>query len=404
VGASQLSVVSACLAAGAIVSGQIRTAPIPDRPPADRQPVVLAKPRVGPLPEAQWSAAQKELAARYSQGPASNQLKTLLHVPDIVEGAMPFTVYLSDQSTLTPRHRAILILRTAWLFGSQPLWATHVNRARSQALVSAAEFERIARGPDTPGVDAFERLLMQMADQLYRNSSINDATWKGLSSQYDANQLMDAVETVNHFGFLAMLFNSLGVQPDAGLTDRLPKVAYRVNVPEPEPPLTKARVDPNPGQGIAVSRTFARHAKLNQARGPRANFINRVSPLTPRHREMFILRIGWDCRSEYEWAQHVGSVGRARDHGADPLAIARGPDAPGIDPFDAAILRATDELYRNAIVSDATWNALSKQYDTAKLMSAVYTAASYRATSMSLNAYGVQLEPTDERFPQIPSR
>jgi alkylhydroperoxidase family enzyme len=398
-----LSLVGACLAAVAIRS-VLYGAVIPDRPPADRQPINLAKPRVSPLPDAQWSAAQKELVARFSpQQPASNQLKTLLHVPEIVEGAMPFTIYLTDDSTLAPRHRAILILRTAWLFGSQPLWATHAARARAQSLASA-EIERIARGPDTPGIDAFERILMQTADQLYRNSSINDATWKGLSARYDVNQLMDAVETVNHFGFLAMLFNALGVQPDDGLTDRLPRVAYRVNVPEPEPPLTRARVDPNPGQGIAVSRTFARHAKLNQARGPRANFINRLSPLTPRHREMFILRIGWDCRSEYEWAQHVGSVGRARDHGADPLRIAQGPDAPGIDPFDAAILRATDELYRDAMVSNQTWNALSKQYDAAKLMSAVYTAGSYRATSMSLRAYGVQLEPTDERFPQIASK
>jgi hypothetical protein len=35
------------------------------------------------------------------------------------------------------------------------------------------------------------------------------------------------------------------------------------------------------------------------------------------------------------------------------------------------------------------------------MMSAVFTAASYRATSMSLKAYGVQLEPGDERFPQL---
>jgi hypothetical protein len=36
-------------------------------------------------------------------------------------------------------------------------------------------------------------------------------------------------------------------------------------------------------------------------------------------------------------------------------------------------------------------------------MSAVFTASSYRATSMALNAFGVQLEPGDERFPNVPS-
>ena len=158
------------------------------------------------------------------------------------------------------------------------------------------------------------------------------------------------------------------------------------------------------GTGIAVGRTFARHPKLNEARTLRAGFVNRLSPLVPRHREMLILRSGWNCQSEYEWAQHVGRVGRARDHGLDPMRIAEGPDRPGWDPFEATLLRAADELYRDATVSDATWNALAARFDTASLMSAVFTASSYRATSMSLNTYGVQLEPGDERFPRVGSR
>jgi alkylhydroperoxidase family enzyme len=314
---------------------------------------------------------------------------------------MPFTLYLLEESTHSPRHREILILRTAWLCGAQSLWASHAASARGVGL-TADEIRRIARGPDAPGWDSFEKTLVQAADQLYRNSSINGATWSALASRYDLLHLMDAVETVNHFTFLALLHNSLGVQPDEGHADRLPTdIPYRVVVPDPEPALTTARVDPVAGPGIAVGRTFARHAKLNQARGRRANYINRVSPMSPRFREMLILRIGWDCRSEYEWAQHVGSVGRARDHGVDPTAVARGPEAPGVDPFDAAIYRAADELYQNAIVSDGTWKALAARFDTHLLMSAVYTVASYRATSMSLKAYGVQLEPSDERFPRV---
>jgi alkylhydroperoxidase family enzyme len=116
---------------------------------------------------------------------------------------------------------------------------------------------------------------------------------------------------------------------------------------------------------------------------------------------MLILRTGWDCQSEYEWAQHVGSVGRARDHGLDPVKIAEGPTAAGWTPLEQAILRAADELYRDAAVSDSTWSALTARYDTGLLMSAIFTASSYRATSMALNAFGVQLEPVNERFPAL---
>jgi alkylhydroperoxidase family enzyme len=385
----------------AIASTSVSARAIPDRPPADRQPTGASTPRVSPVPEAQWTAAQKDLVAKFGDsGRADNLLATLLHVPQVVEGAMPFTNYLLTQSTLGPRHTQILVLRTAWLCGSQALWATHAARAKRSG-VTEAEIRRIAQGPDAPGWDAFEKTLLQTADQLYRNSKVSDATWAALSARYDLEHLMDAVETVGHFLFLGQLANSLGVQPDGGLSDRLPDVPYRITVSDPEPALTKARVDALPGPGIAVGRTFSRHAKLNAVRTLRANFINRVSKLTPRHREMFILRIGWDCQSEYEWAQHVGSVGRARDHGLDPVQVAKGPDAPGLDPFDAAIYRAVDELYRGASISAASWKALSARFDASLIMSGVYTAASYRATSMSLRTYGVQLEPTDERFPKV---
>ena len=374
-------------------------------PPGSRQPRALTKPRVPPLPEAQWTDAHRQLVAKYSRdNRADNALRTLLHVPPLVDAVMPYTIYVSDESTLSPRHRSLLILRAAWLGGSQPLWATYAPRARSAGL-TAAEIRRIAEGPDAAGWDPFEATLLRLPDQLFRNSSVTDATWQALSASYDLLHLMDAVETSNHIIVLSMLYNSLGVQPDEGTADRLPRdVKYRVVVPPREPPLAMARVQPNPGEGIAVGRTFAKHAALNAKRGARANFINRVSKLSPRHREMFILRIGWDCRSEYEWAQHVGSVGRAREHGLDPLRIAQGPDAPGWDAFERNILRAVDELYRDTMVSDKTWAALSEQYDTTSMMSGVFTASSYRATSMALNTFGVQLEPGNERFPTLPSR
>ena len=53
-----------------------------------------------------------------------------------------------------------------------------------------------------------------------------------------------------------------------------------------------------------------------------------------------ILRTGWDCQAEYEWAQHVGRVGRGRELGLPIERIAEGPDAPGWDPFEARLRAA----------------------------------------------------------------
>src|SRR5262245_23400960 len=375
-------------------------------PPGARQPKAPLTPRIPLVPESQWTDAQKQLVAKYvPNGRADNALKTLLQLPELVDGVMPYTNYLLNESSLPPRQRELLVLRAAWLAGSQPLWATHAAAARTAGL-SASEIRRVTQGPDTAGWSPVEANLLRLVDQLYRNSSVSDALFQSLASGFTMFNMMDAVETANHFIVLSIVYNSFGVQPDTDLKDRLPTdVPYRINVPAREPALTTARYPPPAGRGIAVGRTFGLYPTLNQRWSPRQSFINSRSKLMPRYREMLILRMGWNCRSEYEWAKHVGSVGRARDHGLDPLKIAEGATAEVWDPLEKSILRASDELYRDGVVSDATWKALSEKLDPGLLMSAVFSTSDYRAISLSLNTYGVQLDDAgDERLPKIPGR
>lgn len=399
-----LALLLVCVACLGPTSGWLCAQTVPDRPGAVR-PVSPTKPRIAPLPETEWTDVHRKLVTRFSpDGRAGNDLKTLLHVPDMVDALMPFNVYVSSQSSLSPRHRELLILRTAWLCGNQYVWSSRAALAKDVGL-TAGEIRRIAQGADVRGWDPFEATLLRMADQLYRNSAVTGATWTALAATYDMYHLMDAVMTVADFITLSLMYNSMGVQPDEGIVERLPAdIPYRVVVPEREPPLTTARVEPLEGTGIAIGRTFARYPKLAEPRSRNSNYVNRGSKLLPRYREMLILRTGWNCRSEYEWAQHVGSVGRARDYGLDPRRIAEGPDAPGWDPFEAALLRAADELYRDASVSERTWNALAARFDTTMMMNVIVTASNYRMVSMALNALGVQLEPGDERFPTLTPR
>ena len=382
------------------VGGQAREGGqvIPARPGGARQ-VQLRKPRLSPLAEAQWTDVHKQLAAKYLPNErAGNGFRTLLNVPELVDGMMPFQNYITRDSSLSARHREILILRTGWLVGSEYVWAEHAAIAKA-AGVTRDELRRIAQGPDA-GWDPFEATLLRMADQLFRNSYVNEATWKALAASYDMYHLMDAVMTVTEFTTVSLMYNSLGVQLDEGVTGRMPAdVPYRVVVPDREPPLTVARVEAPEGPGIAIARTFARYPKLATPRATGSNYVNQHSKLPPRYRELLILRTGWDCQAEYEWAQHVGRVGRGREMGLPIERIAAGPDAPGWDPFEAALLRAADELYRDSFVSDRTWAALTARFDNRMLIDALITASNYRMVSMALNALGVQVDPGDERFP-----
>ena len=372
----------------------------PDAPGST--PVVrLGEPRIPPLPESEWTAEQRALVERYApEVRIGNAFRTMLRVPQLVEAVMPFVLFTSMDSTLSARHRGLLILRTAWLTQSSYLWADHAPTGRTAGIMPD-ELQRVAEGPDAAGWDPFEATLLRLADELYVNSSVRDATWNALAARYDLYNLFDAVMAVNETTLVAMLYNSWGVQPDDNAYARLPAdVPYALDVPAPEPPLTTPRVAPLEGPGIRVGRTFGRYPALQTARSGQSGYVNRISPLTPYFRELLILRIGWNCQAVYEWAKHVGSVGRARDHGLEPERIALGP-AAGWDAFEAAHIHATDEIYRDGIVAQDTWDALAARYDTREMMSVVMTVANYRLVSMSLNALGVQPQATDELFPDV---
>jgi alkylhydroperoxidase family enzyme len=389
-----LAVVAASVAAAA------QTKSLPD-PPGGARPARVAAPRLAPLPDAQWTDVHKAVAAKYAAGGRpGNGLRTLLHIPALADSFLSFPAYLSKDSTLTPRHRELLILRTAWLLNSDAIWSAHVPAARAAGL-AAADVRRVAEGPGARGWTGFEATLLRVADQLFRNSFVNDAEYKALTAEYDLQHAMDAVMTVADFLSLGTIYNALGVQPETGAADHIPAdVPYRVTVPAREAALKTPRVEPVTGTGLAITRTFARHPAMAAAR-KELGYINQQMKLEPRTRELVILRIGWNCQSAYEWAQHVGSFGKGREMGLPIEDIARGPAAPGWSVVERALLTATDELYRDSTISDRTWSTLSQHLDAPAILNVIVSVAQYRQVSVALNTFGVPSEPGDEPLPAI---
>ncbi len=367
----------------------------------------LREPRVSPLPETEWTADQRATVERYSSsGNPDNALHTLIRAPGMADRVFPLLNYVTTESTLMPRHRALLVLRTAWLTQNASLWASQANRADDdRAGLTADDMRRIAEGPDD-GWGEFEGALIGMADELYRNSSLTNRTWQRLSERYNVHNLVDAVVAVSEITAQSILFNSLGIQrDDDDVFFPMPatSVAYRLDVPDREPSLTEPRVDPADGDGLRVSRTLRQHPALAERWYANERYISSPerSRLTPHDRELVILRTGWNTQSAYEWAKHVGSVGRARDHGLDPVWIAQGGDAAGWNRREIALIEAANEMYRDGTISTSTWDDLAEHYDTHQLMSIAMTIARYRKVSMTLNALGVQPLPDDESFPVL---
>ena len=172
------------------------------------------------------------------------------------------------------------------------------------------------------------------------------------------------------------------------------------------PPLSDAEIDPElrerfgGGPILNIFRTLANHPKLTKRWLVFGNHVLGRNSLAPRERELVILRIGWLCRSGYEWGQHVRIAKDSGMRDEEIASVARGADAPGWSELDRALLRATDELHRDAFISDPTWQALSAHLDTQQLMDLVFTVGQYNLVSMALNSFGVQPEPGLARLPE----
>ena len=96
--------------------------------------------------------------------------------------------------------------------------------------------------------------------------------------------------------------------------------------------------------------------------------------------------------SDYEWRQHERL---AADAGITPEEVERvveGPGAPGWSPLERAVLSAVDELVRDAVVADDTWEVLAGELDVEQLMDLVFTVGAYDLLAMVFRSFGVQLD------------
>ena len=125
----------------------------------------------------------------------------------------------------------------------------------------------------------------------------------------------------------------------------------------------------------------------------------RNATIPTRHRELLILRTAWLSRGDYIWGRH-DVIGREAGLTAEEIArVTAGPDAPGWDDFERALLRAADELHASRFVSDATWNVLAGTYTDDELRQVVMVVGNYTQLAMFQNTLGAQLPPGDEGLP-----
>lgn len=160
--------------------------------------------------------------------------------------------------------------------------------------------------------------------------------------------------------------------------------------PDPRHPVPERRDDRPRGRNLLG--TFAHHPALTRAYNTFNGHILFGTTLSPRQRELLVLRVGVLRAAEYEWLQHKVI---ATDLGMPAEEVARvteGPGAEGWSPLDAALLRAADELVADACIGDDTYATLAAELAPEQLLDLVFTVGAYDVLAMAMRTFGVEVD------------
>jgi alkylhydroperoxidase family enzyme len=141
-----------------------------------------------------------------------------------------------------------------------------------------------------------------------------------------------------------------------------------------------------------IFTTLGRHRRLFRAW---LRFAGRLMPrgtLPRRDTELVILRVAVNCGNDYEWSHHA-VIGRRAGLSDEEIAlVGEGPDAAGWSPRDRSLLRGVDELHREHVIADATWDELRAVYPERQLIELCLLAGHYTMIAGTLNSLGVRPE------------
>ncbi len=263
--------------------------------------------------------------------------------------------------------------------------------------------------------------LLRMVDELRYGATVGDTTWRALRTEYSDQQMMEALFTAAQYQLVSMALNSLGVQLDAGLRHRLPRdlplpklagpaTGARLSTPRILPlrreqwtPQQRELITPQiraDGSVLNFYATMIQHPRLYTPRMSFGSYLRTETSLPPKTRELLIMRTAFLIGAEYEWAHHVEYARATGLTDGEIARIAAGPDAAGWSEEHQTVLRAADELRREAFITNRTWGVLAKHYNTKQLVEIVFTVGGYTMTGLAINTFGIQVEPGYPGFPR----
>jgi 4-carboxymuconolactone decarboxylase len=114
--------------------------------------------------------------------------------------------------------------------------------------------------------------------------------------------------------------------------------------------------------------------------------------ISPRERELAILRVGWWCGAPFEWVEHVVVAKRYEITSEEIERVTQGSAAPGWSEHERAILKGVEELLGKQMISDDTWEILARTWNEKQLIEFPVLVGQYFTVALQQNSLRVPLD------------
>ena len=156
-------------------------------------------------------AAAKEVGIRESLAPLS-VYRVLLHNPDLAKAMTELlSTLLFTGKKLDVRLRELIIMRIAWVTGSNYEWSQHWRFAEHIGL-AAEEVVAVRDWKKSDNLGAADKAVLAAVDDTLEHGKISDQVWMKCATHIRSQaELVEMVVAIGHWTMFSQLLRSLEV-------------------------------------------------------------------------------------------------------------------------------------------------------------------------------------------------
>lgn len=184
--------------------------------------------RFPPIPPAQWTEAQKKVAAAIASGPRGEvrgPFLALLRSPGLAQAVQQVGEYLRFECPLERRIAEMATLIAARHWTQQYEWQSHYKHAMKAGL-SPAVAQAIAEGRRPEAMATDEAALYDLLTEVLHNKSACDATYNRALQCFGEQGVIELIAIAGYYAMLAMILNVGRKALPAGQEPMLPWFPY----------------------------------------------------------------------------------------------------------------------------------------------------------------------------------